>query len=170
MPLPQLAARVGQTPFYAYERRFLQERVALLRRGSWTMGSERGRALWALGKGTLTALGATILGMLILAAALVFWRLSDGALLTLNQLLKLASILLGARVAVSAVPMMTSTCYSFVNGSEAMHEASVHQYDAVDQTMKIVPGSGGVSAAPSALEGGYALGWAQNIRADSLAL
>lgn len=32
MPLPQLAARVGQTPFYAYERRFLQERVALLRR------------------------------------------------------------------------------------------------------------------------------------------
>jgi diaminopimelate decarboxylase len=31
MPLPQLAARVGQTPFYAYERRLLDERVARLR-------------------------------------------------------------------------------------------------------------------------------------------
>lgn len=29
--LPQLAARVGQTPFYAYERRLIEERVALLR-------------------------------------------------------------------------------------------------------------------------------------------
>ncbi len=32
MPLTQLAARVGQTPFYAYDRRLLDERVALLRR------------------------------------------------------------------------------------------------------------------------------------------
>ncbi len=32
MPLTQLAARVGQTPFYAYDRRLLSERVALLRR------------------------------------------------------------------------------------------------------------------------------------------
>ncbi len=32
MPLTQLAARVGQTPFYAYDRRLLNERVALLRR------------------------------------------------------------------------------------------------------------------------------------------
>ncbi len=31
MPLTQLAARVGQTPFYAYERRLLDQRVALLR-------------------------------------------------------------------------------------------------------------------------------------------
>ncbi len=31
MPLTQLAARVGQTPFYAYDRRLLSERVALLR-------------------------------------------------------------------------------------------------------------------------------------------
>ncbi len=30
--LPQLAARVGQTPFYAYDRRLLDERIALLRR------------------------------------------------------------------------------------------------------------------------------------------
>ena len=32
MPLIQLAVRVGQTPFYAYDRRLLDERVALLRR------------------------------------------------------------------------------------------------------------------------------------------
>lgn len=32
MPLTQLAARVGQIPFYAYDRRLLDERVALLRR------------------------------------------------------------------------------------------------------------------------------------------
>ncbi len=31
MALTQLAARVGQTPFYAYDRRLLSERVALLR-------------------------------------------------------------------------------------------------------------------------------------------
>jgi diaminopimelate decarboxylase len=32
MPLPRLAARVGATPFYAYDRARLSERVALLRR------------------------------------------------------------------------------------------------------------------------------------------
>ena len=32
IPLTQLAARVGQTPFYAYDRRLLDERAALLRR------------------------------------------------------------------------------------------------------------------------------------------
>ena len=32
MPLTQLVARVGQTPFYAYDRRLLDERAALLRR------------------------------------------------------------------------------------------------------------------------------------------
>lgn len=31
MPLTQLADRIGQTPFYAYDRRLLSERVALLR-------------------------------------------------------------------------------------------------------------------------------------------
>ncbi|MEZ5600605.1 MAG: pyridoxal-dependent decarboxylase, exosortase A system-associated [Candidatus Competibacteraceae bacterium] len=31
MPLTQLAARVGQTPFYAYERRLLDQKMALLR-------------------------------------------------------------------------------------------------------------------------------------------
>jgi len=71
---------------------------------------------------------------------------------------------------VNATPVVMNTCYSFVNGSEAMHVASVHQYDAAEKTFKTVPGSGGVSAASSALEGRYALGWAQNVWADSLAL
>jgi diaminopimelate decarboxylase len=31
-PISRLAARVGSTPFYAYDRRLLSERVALLRR------------------------------------------------------------------------------------------------------------------------------------------
>jgi sulfide dehydrogenase [flavocytochrome c] flavoprotein subunit len=71
---------------------------------------------------------------------------------------------------VNATPVVMNTCYSFVSGSEAMHVASVHQYDAADKTFKTVPGSGGVSAASSLLEGRYALSWAQNIWADSLAL
>jgi sulfide dehydrogenase [flavocytochrome c] flavoprotein chain len=63
-----------------------------------------------------------------------------------------------------------NTCYSFVTGRDAMHVASVHQYDNADKTFKTVPGSGGVSAASSQIEGRYALGWAENIWADSLAL
>ncbi|MGL6113010.1 MAG: NAD(P)/FAD-dependent oxidoreductase [Rubrivivax sp.] len=72
--------------------------------------------------------------------------------------------------AVNATPVVMNTCYSFVTGRDAMHVASVHQYDAADKTFKTVPGSGGVSAAASQIEGRYALSWAENIWADSLAL
>jgi hypothetical protein len=44
----------------------------------------------------------------------------------------------------------------------------VHQYDSKDKTYKTVPGSGGLSAAPSELEAIYAWNWAQNIWADTL--
>ena len=71
---------------------------------------------------------------------------------------------------VNATPVVMNTCYSFVTGREAMHVASVHQYDAADQTFKTVPGSGGVSAAANQIEARYALSWAENIWADSLAL
>jgi sulfide dehydrogenase [flavocytochrome c] flavoprotein chain len=71
---------------------------------------------------------------------------------------------------VNATPVVMNTCYSFVTGRDAMHVASVHQYDAADKTFKTVPGSGGVSAASSQIEGRYALSWAENIWADSLAL
>ena len=65
-------------------------------------------------------------------------------------------------------PVLTNTCYSFVDATKVVHVASVHQYSASDKTYKTVPGSGGVSAAPSELEGVYAWGWARNIWADSL--
>jgi sulfide dehydrogenase [flavocytochrome c] flavoprotein chain len=71
--------------------------------------------------------------------------------------------------AVNATPVVMNTCYSFVTATDVVHVASVHQYDAVDKTFKTVPGSGGVSAAASALEGRYALSWADNIWADMLA-
>jgi sulfite dehydrogenase len=72
--------------------------------------------------------------------------------------------------AVNATPVVMNTCYSFVTGREAMHVASVHQYDDKDKTFKTVPGSGGVSTAANQIEARYALGWAENIWADSLAL
>ena len=66
-------------------------------------------------------------------------------------------------------PIYNNTCYSFVSADEVIHVASVHRYDAERKTMLVVPGAGGVSTAASALEGAYAMGWAQNIWADSLA-
>lgn len=65
-------------------------------------------------------------------------------------------------------PVLTNTCYSFVNDTEVVHVASVHQYVAAEKTFKTVPGSGGLSPAATALEGTYAWGWAKNIWADSL--
>ncbi|HRP29816.1 MAG TPA: NAD(P)/FAD-dependent oxidoreductase [Burkholderiaceae bacterium] len=71
---------------------------------------------------------------------------------------------------VSPTPVVMNTCYSYVTGTDAMHVASVHQYDAAEKTFKTVPGSGGVSAASSQIEGRIALGWAANTWADALAL
>jgi sulfide dehydrogenase [flavocytochrome c] flavoprotein subunit len=65
-------------------------------------------------------------------------------------------------------PLLTNTCYSFVDDKLVIHVASVHQYDGKDRTYKTVPGSGGVSPAPNELEGIYAWNWAQNIWADTL--
>jgi len=72
--------------------------------------------------------------------------------------------------AVNPAPVVMNTCYSFVTPTEAMHVASVHQYDAAEKTMKAVPGAGGLSPAPNAAEGKFALAWADNIWADTLAL
>jgi sulfide dehydrogenase [flavocytochrome c] flavoprotein subunit len=70
--------------------------------------------------------------------------------------------------AVNATPVVMNTCYSFVTATDVIHVASVHQYDATDKIFKTVPGSGGVSAAANALEGRYALSWADNIWHDML--
>ncbi len=67
------------------------------------------------------------------------------------------------------LPLYANTCYSFVTDEDVVHVASVHRYDAEKKTMLTVPGSGGVSAAASELEGRYALAWARNIWADTLA-
>lgn len=69
----------------------------------------------------------------------------------------------------SPTPVVMNTCYSFVDAKQAIHVASVHQYDAATKTVQPVKGAGGVSAARSELEGKVALGWAKNIWADMLA-
>ncbi len=67
------------------------------------------------------------------------------------------------------MPVYNNTCYSFVSESDVVHVSSVHRYDAEKKTMLTVPGSGGVSSAANELEGRYALAWARNIWADTLA-
>ena len=70
---------------------------------------------------------------------------------------------------VNQQPMMMNTCYSFVDGKNVMHVASVHVYDPAQKTMVAVKGAGGVSDKASELEGTYAWGWAKNIWAEALA-
>jgi len=70
---------------------------------------------------------------------------------------------------VNPSPVYNNTCYSFVSAKEVVHVASVHRYDAEKKTMLTVPGSGGLSAAANELEGVYAMAWARNIWADTLA-
>ncbi|MDW5444622.1 NAD(P)/FAD-dependent oxidoreductase [Polaromonas sp. SM01] len=69
---------------------------------------------------------------------------------------------------VNPAPMLTNTCYSFVDNKNVIHVASVHEYVAAEKTFKAVAGSGGVSPGPTELEGVYALNWAQQIWADTL--
>ena len=69
---------------------------------------------------------------------------------------------------VNPAPLLSNTCYSFLNDKEVVHVASVHQYNAEKKTYLTVPGSGGLSPAPNQLEGIYAWNWAQNIWADTL--
>jgi len=63
-------------------------------------------------------------------------------------------------------PLLTNTCYSFVDDKNVIHVASVHEY--VDNTFKTVAGSGGLSPAPNELEGVYAMNWARTMWADML--
>ena len=80
-----------------------------------------------------------------------------------------AIVALLAGRAPNALPIYNNTCYSFVSDTDVVHVASVHRYDAGKQTMLPVEGSGGVSVAASELEGKYAMAWARNIWADTLA-
>ena len=71
--------------------------------------------------------------------------------------------------AVNPSPMLTNTCYSFVDAKNVIHVASVHEYVAAEKTFKTVAGSGGLSAGPTELEANYAWNWARTIWADTLA-
>ena len=77
------------------------------------------------------------------------------------------ALLTGSQV--NNMPIYNNPCYSFVSSDEVVHVASVHRYDAEKKTMLTVPGSGGLSQAANALEAVYAMSWAQNIWADTLA-
>ena len=77
------------------------------------------------------------------------------------------ALLTGSQV--NNMPIYNNTCYSFISSDEVVHVASVHRYDAEKKTMLTVPGSGGLSQAANALEAVYAMSWAQNIWADTLA-
>ena len=70
---------------------------------------------------------------------------------------------------IDPTPMLTNTCYSFIDDKRTVHVASVHEYVAAERTFKTVAGSGGLSSAPSELEGSYAWNWARTIWADALA-
>lgn len=70
---------------------------------------------------------------------------------------------------VNDAPIFANTCYSYIDDRQAVHVSSVHAYDAAAKTMQVVPGSGGLSTAPSDQEGVYANAWAKNIWADMLA-
>lgn len=72
-------------------------------------------------------------------------------------------------IAPNAAPVVMNTCYSFVDSKNVVHVASVHQYNAEQNTFLPVEGAGGVSVAANQLEGDYALSWARNIWADMLA-
>ncbi len=88
-----------------------------------------------------------------------------------NQHAKVAAAAIVAELSgweVNPNPVVTNTCYSFVNTRDVVHVASVHQYDAEKKTFLPVKGAGGLSPGPTALEGVYAWGWAHNIWADSL--
>lgn len=65
-------------------------------------------------------------------------------------------------------PMLTNTCYSFVDDRSVVHVASVHEYVAAEKTFRAVTGSGGVSTGPNELEGTYAMNWARNIWMDTV--
>jgi len=69
---------------------------------------------------------------------------------------------------INPTPVVTNTCYSFITDKDVVHVDSVHQYDREKKTFLTVQGSGGVSAAMSAIEGDYAFAWARNIWADTL--
>lgn len=65
-------------------------------------------------------------------------------------------------------PYLTNTCYSFLDRQHAVHIASVHQYDAKENTYKVIAPSSGISLQPSEREAQEAHAWAKHLWADML--
>ena len=89
-----------------------------------------------------------------------------------NQQAKVAAAAILAAFAeepINTSPVMNNACYSFITDRDAVHIASVHQYDAAQKTFLSVPAALGLSPAMSVQEGEYGFAWAKNIWADSLA-
>ena len=86
-----------------------------------------------------------------------------------GKLTAAAIINLLAGEAPNPTPVVMNTCYSFVDEKNAVHVASIHQYDPATKLVQPVKGAGGVSVARNELEGKAAMGWAKNIWADMLA-
>jgi NADPH-dependent 2,4-dienoyl-CoA reductase/sulfur reductase-like enzyme len=68
----------------------------------------------------------------------------------------------------NAAPLLTNTCYSWVDGAHAIHVASVHGWDAQQRTFTVLPGASGVSVGPSEKEAGYAAGWMSGMKAEAV--
>ena len=93
-----------------------------------------------------------------------------------NSHAKVAAAAIVARLSgweVNPAPMLTNTCYSFVDDRRVVHVSSVHRIGQADgkTTFVTVPGAGGLTDAAvgaTELEGVYANNWAQNIWADML--
>jgi len=64
------------------------------------MAINRKSAILSLLRGLLTAVGVTLIGMAVIAALALLARVSDGLIMALNQMLKLAAIALGALAAI----------------------------------------------------------------------
>ena len=88
-----------------------------------------------------------------------------------NNHAKVAAATIVAELAgwsVNPSPMLTNTCYSFVDLLKVIHVASVHSYVAAEKTFWATVGAGVLSAAPNEFKGFYASNWASNTWADTL--
>jgi hypothetical protein len=71
-------------------------------------------------------------------------------------------------IPINPSPVVTNTCYSFIDDRRVVHVASVHEYVVNERTFKVVSNSGSLSAVASELEGNYAETWAKSIWSDML--
>jgi sulfide dehydrogenase [flavocytochrome c] flavoprotein subunit len=66
-------------------------------------------------------------------------------------------------------PVLTSTCYSFVDDRNAGHIAGTYVYDSAQKTMLQAKGSGELADKATEADGSHAMTWAKDIWADMLA-